>query len=184
MRMRLLLGSAQNKRSPAHTAFGSPACAVRAEGPVADWPYFGIARGVRVHRLRAMSQGVARFVFVLTAAFFAAFFLWPILQILKGGFVDADGDLTFRYLWALLADPIYRGGLTTSFLLACSAPTLSLLIALPLAVLADRFVFPAKNLLGSLILIPMILPPFVGAIGIKQIFVQYGSLNSLLIATG
>src|SRR5690606_29723470 len=123
-------------------------------------------------------------VFVLTAAFFAAFFLWPILQILKGGFVDADGDLTFRYLWALLADPIYRGGLTTSFLLACSTTTLSLLIALPLAVLADRFVFPAKNLLGSLILIPMILPPFVGAIGIKQIFGQYGALNSLLIATG
>jgi len=131
-----------------------------------------------------MSQGFARFVFVLTAAFFAAFFLWPILQILKGGFVDADGDLTFRYLWALLADPIYRGGLTTSFLLACSTTTLSLLIALPLAVLADRFVFPAKNLLGSLILIPMILPPFVGAIGIKQIFGQYGALNSLLIATG
>jgi iron(III) transport system permease protein len=33
-------------------------------------------------------------------------------------------------------------------------------------------------------LVPMILPPFVGAIGIKQIFGQYGALNSLIIALG
>src|SRR5207248_1351360 len=31
-------------------------------------------------------------------------------------------------------------------------------------------------------LVPMILPPFVGAIGLRQIFGQYGALNALLIA--
>ncbi len=131
-----------------------------------------------------MSKGFARLVFAFTAAFFAAFFLWPILQILRGGFVDADGALTFEYLWALLNDPVYRGGLTTSFALACATTTLSVLVALPLAFLSDRFLFPGKALLGSLILIPMILPPFVGAIGIKQIFGQYGALNGLLITLG
>jgi len=127
-----------------------------------------------------MSQSFARLVFALTAAFFAAFFLWPVLQILKGGFVDADGHFTVAYLGALLADPIYRDGLVNSFLLACAATTLALLIALPLAFVSDRFLFPAKGLLGSLVLIPMILPPFVGAIGIKQIFGQYGAFNALL----
>lgn len=129
-----------------------------------------------------MSQSLARTVFGLTAIFFAAFFLWPIIQILKGGFVDADGKFTFAYLAALLADPTYVTALLNSFLLACAATALALLIALPLAVVSDRFVFPAKNLLGSLVLVPMILPPFVGAIGIKQIFGQYGAFNSLLIA--
>ncbi len=127
-----------------------------------------------------MSQNFARLVFGLTAAFFAAFFVWPVLQILRGGFVDADGHLTFAYLRALLSDPLYLGGLRNSFLLACAGTTLAVLVALPLAVVADRFVFPAKNLLGSLILIPMILPPFVGAIGIKQVFGQYGAFNALL----
>lgn len=127
-----------------------------------------------------MSPSFARLVFAFTAAFFAAFFLWPIFQILKGGFIDADGRLTFAYLLALLADPTYLGGLRNAFLLACAATTLSLLIALPLAWITDRFVFPFKSLLGSLVLIPMILPPFVGAIGIKQIFGQYGALNALL----
>ena len=129
-----------------------------------------------------MSQSFARTIFALTAAFFAAFFLWPILQILKGGFIDADGRLTFSYLTALLADPIYLRALANSFLLACAASALAFLIALPLAFVSDRFLFPAKNLLVSLVLVPMILPPFVGAIGIKQIFGQYGAFNSLLIA--
>ncbi|PAW64102.1 MAG: ABC transporter permease [Opitutia bacterium Tous-C1TDCM] len=116
--------------------------------------------------------------------FFAAFFIWPVLQILKGGFIDADGRLTFAYLGALLADPTYLGGLRNSFLLACATTTLAALIALPLAVVSDRYVFPAKGLLGSLVLIPMILPPFVGAIGIKQIFGQYGAFNALLHHVG
>ncbi|MEO5960701.1 MAG: ABC transporter permease subunit, partial [Opitutaceae bacterium] len=127
-----------------------------------------------------MSQSFARLVFLATAAFFAAFFLWPVLQILKGGFVDADGRFTLAYLGALLSDPTYLGGLRNSLLLACATTTLALLLALPLAVMSDRFLFPGKTILGSLVLIPMILPPFVGAIGIKQIFGQYGALNALL----
>lgn len=134
--------------------------------------------------LRAVSTNFARIVFALTACFFAAFFIWPILQILKGGFIDADGHFTLAYLTALLGDPVYLGGLRNSFLLACATTTLALLLALPLAFISDRFLFPGKTLLGSLILIPMILPPFVGAIGIKQIFGQYGAVNSLLIALG
>lgn len=127
-----------------------------------------------------MSTRFARFVLWLTAAFFAVFFIWPIWQILKGGFIDADGHVTFSYLVALLSDPVYLGGLRNSFFLACAATALALLIALPLATISDRYAFPLKGTLGSLVLIPMILPPFVGAIGIKQIFGQYGALNALL----
>lgn len=131
-----------------------------------------------------MSHSFARIVFGFTAVFFAAFFIWPIFQILKGGFVDADGNLTFDYFIALLSDPIYREGLRNSFLLACATTTIALLIAVPLAFVSDRFIFPAKAALSSLVLIPMILPPFVGAIGIKQIFGQYGAFNALIIDLG
>ncbi len=131
-----------------------------------------------------MSQSFARLVFAVTAVFFAAFFLWPVLQILRGGFVDPDDHFTFAYLGALLRDPLYRGALGNSFLLACAATTLAALIALPLAVLSDRYLFPAKNLFSSLVLVPMILPPFVGAIGLKQIFGQSGAFNALLHHVG
>ncbi len=131
-----------------------------------------------------MSQSFARFVLAFMLVFFGVFFLWPILQILKGGFIDANGHFTASYLAAVLTDPTYLIGLRNSFLIACAATTLALLLALPLAFISDRFVFPGKSLLGALVLVPMILPPFVGAIGIKQIFGQYGALNALLIQLG
>ena len=131
-----------------------------------------------------MSRTTARLVFLGTAAFFAVFFLWPILQILKGGFLNSDGRLTFAFLGALLADPIYLEALRNSFLLACAGTTLAFLVAMPLAFISDRYLYPLKGLLNSAVLVPMILPPFVGAIGIKQIFGQYGAANSLLIDLG
>jgi len=131
-----------------------------------------------------MSQNFSRIVFTLTLAFFATFFLWPIAQILKEGFIDANGHFTWRYLTTLIADPLYRGGLANSFLLACTTTSLAFAIALPLAFISDRFLFPGKNFLGSLVLVPMILPPFVGAIGIKQIFGQYGAVNALIVNLG
>ena len=128
-----------------------------------------------------MSQSLARLVFLFTAAFFAVFFIWPIFQIVKGGFIDADGHLTIAYVKALLIDPIYLAGIGNSLLLAFTTATLAFFIALPLAFVSDRFRFPGQGLLISVVLIPMILPPFVGAIGIKQIFGQYGAFNALLI---
>lgn len=131
-----------------------------------------------------MSQNFARFIFGVTLLFFCAFFLWPILQILKGGFIDADGHLTFAYLGSLLTDPLYLGGLANSFGLALTTTILALLLAVPLALVTDRFLFPGKSLLSALILVPLVLPPFVGAIGLKQILGQYGALNALIIELG
>ncbi|MBI5692534.1 MAG: iron ABC transporter permease [Verrucomicrobia bacterium] len=112
--------------------------------------------------------------------FLAAFLIWPVAQILRGGFVDADGHLTLAYLGAVLTDPTSLRSLGNSLLLASATTGLALVIALPLAVVNDRYLFPARNSLGSLVLVPMILPPFVGAIGLKQVFGQAGALNALL----
>ena len=108
-----------------------------------------------------MSQGVARTIIVLAVAFFGAFFLWPIFQIVKGGFVDADGHLTFAYVRALLRDPVYLVALRNSFLVALASTALAFVIAVPLALISDRFLFPGRSLLSSLVLVPLVLPPFV-----------------------
>ncbi|AHF92833.1 ABC transporter permease [Opitutaceae bacterium TAV5] len=131
-----------------------------------------------------MSPRFARFVFLLTAVFFAAFFVWPVFQILKGGFIDADGRFTLGYVGAVLRDPVYLEGFFNAFRLACATTAAAFLIGVPLAFISDRFVFPGRGLLGAVVLVPMILPPFVGAIGIRQIFGQYGALNALLIQLG
>ncbi len=131
-----------------------------------------------------MSQGLARIVFLITAAFFAMFFVLPIFETLRGAFVGADGRLTADYVLEVFRNPIYLEGLWNSFLMAVWSTALTALIAVPLAVISDRYLFPGKAILGALVLIPMILPPFVGAIGVKQILGQEGALNAFLEGIG
>jgi len=131
-----------------------------------------------------MSKPLAWLVWLLTLAFFAAFFIWPIGATLTGAFFDADGRFTWEYIAEVFRNRIYLEGLRNAFFLGLASTVATLLIALPLAFIADRFEFPAKKLLSGLLLVPMILPPFVGAIGIRQMLGQYGSLNSLLQKVG
>lgn len=131
-----------------------------------------------------MSKTLAWLVYALTAVFFAAFFVWPIGTVLGGAFVDADGRFTLSFLGEVFRNRIYLEGLRNAFLLACGSTLAALALALPLAFVADRWEFPGKKLLSAAVLVPMILPPFVGAIGIRQMLGQYGALNALLVKVG
>lgn len=131
-----------------------------------------------------MSRSFAIAVYAFTGLFFAAFFLWPIRQVLQGGFFDADGRFTVAYLVEVFANPIYLEGLRNAFIVAVGSTLLSILVAVPLAVAADRYDFPGKKFFMATVLLPIMLPPFVGAIGVRQILGQYGVLNSFLKALG
>lgn len=131
-----------------------------------------------------MSKSLAWVAWLLTLAFFTCFFIWPIVTTLNGAFFDADGRFTFAFVAEVFRNRIYIEGLQNSFFLAVASTLATLVIALPLAFLADRFDFPGKKLFSALVLVPMILPPFVGAIGVRQIFGKYGAFNGLLSNIG
>jgi iron(III) transport system permease protein len=131
-----------------------------------------------------MSRPLSILVFILTGLFFVFFFAWPIGETLRGAFFTGQGKFTLTYVLEVFRNPIYLEGLTNAFLLAVASTILTVFLALPLAFLSDRFIFPGKSILSALILVPMVLPPFVGAIGIKQILGQEGALNALLQALG
>src|SRR4029079_11353792 len=114
-------------------------------------------------------------------AFFAVFLIYPIALTVQGGFVGDDHHLTTYHIANIFRDANLRLGLLHSFWIAVCATTLATLIALPLAVLSAKFDFPGKAALSALILVPMILPPFVGAIGLHHLLGRSGAINSLLI---
>lgn len=112
-----------------------------------------------------------------------AFLLYPIALTVRGGFaVDpATGEgWTLRHLMLIFRDPGRVSGLVHAFQIAVATTTLCIIIALPLAVLGARFSFPGKKILNASILVPLILPPFVGAIGIRALLGREGALNALL----
>lgn len=108
-----------------------------------------------------------------------AMFLVPLATVISGGFW-VEGRFTLRYVWGVFQNPIYAEGLFNSFKIAVGTTGLVSAIAIPLAWLSNRFEFPGKRWLSGLVLVPMVLPPFVGAIGFQQIFGVYGALNSLM----
>ncbi|MDA0322893.1 MAG: iron ABC transporter permease [Verrucomicrobia bacterium] len=121
---------------------------------------------------------MARWVFAIVSVLLGVAFVWPLFSVIAGGFYD--GEFTLKYLCAVFRNPIYVEGLRNSIMLAIGTTVLASLVSLPLAWLANRFDFPGKSILTALLLVPMILPPFVGAIGFQQLLGQYGALNALL----
>lgn len=116
--------------------------------------------------------------------FFACFFLMPIWSTLEVAFVSTKGGFTLEYVWEVFRNPVYREGLWNSLIMGSFTTLGCLIVAVPLALVFTRYEFPGKPLLNSLILVPMILPPFVGAIGVRAMLGQAGSINSFLMQIG
>jgi iron(III) transport system permease protein len=117
---------------------------------------------------------------LLLYAFFGVFLLWPIVQIVRTGFMRRDGSFTLAYVSLIVHDPVLLRGLWNAAWVAVVVTALTLVLSLPLAILGVRYEFPGRTLLGGLLLVPLVLPPFVGAIGIRLVLGRYGPLTRLL----
>lgn len=117
------------------------------------------------------------FILLLTAVFLGVFLLLPIFTVIG---VGCDWGL----ICEVFRNPIYVQGLVNSFKIAVVTTFIVFVMSLVLALIYDRFEFPGKQWCGLLMLVPMILPPFVGALGFQQILGHYGILNTLLVKLG
>lgn len=118
-------------------------------------------------------------------ALLGAVLLYPIWLTVEGAFVTRDGQgWTLEHVLSVFRDPVLRGGLLNALFVAACTTTLAILLALPLAVVGARCRFPGQALLSGLLLLPLILPPFVGAIGMRQLLGRMGVLNAVLLDLG
>jgi len=115
--------------------------------------------------------------------FFGFFLFYPILHVLLNAFYT-DEQFSVEFFGLMLQSPVQQRALINSFELGIVTTALTTIIALPMAVALVRYDFFGKGLLGGLALVPMIMPPFVGAIGMKQMFARFGSINLFLLETG
>jgi iron(III) transport system permease protein len=131
-----------------------------------------------------MSRTLSILIFAVMTVFFGCFFVFPIWTTVRVAFETPNHEFTLQFIAEVFQNQLYREGLYHSFTIAFGATLGCLIIALPLAVLFVRYDFPGKTLLNSLVLTPMVLPPFVGAIGVKAMLGQAGALNALLMNLG
>ena len=116
----------------------------------------------------------------LTTLFFLLFLIYPLLYVFKEAFwIENKFNLTYFKL--MVTDPNIRELVINSFKIGVMVTLITSVVSLPLAYFLTRFRYPGRDTLRAIILIPMIMPPFVGAIGMQQFFGLYGSVNMLLV---
>ena len=117
------------------------------------------------------------------AVFFGFFLFYPLWYAFVQSLV-VDGRLTLVFYEMMVTSPVYQEAILNSFRLGMVTTLATTVLSLPLAFWLVRYNVPGKGFLNGLILIPMVLPPFVGAIGMKQMFARFGSINLLLMDIG
>jgi iron(III) transport system permease protein len=119
----------------------------------------------------------------LLLAFFAVFMLYPLSHVFLNAFT-LDGSFSLHFFAIMFSTDAYRTYLLNSLNIAISVTAITTLIAYPLALVMSRFLIPKQAFLHALLLAPLVVPPFVGVLGVRQLFSRFGSVNVFLLDAG
>ena len=123
---------------------------------------------------------VQALVALLIALFLLTFLIVPVANVIYIAFNDGSSGLTLSHFGAFFGISLMQESFWNSLIVALASVFFASLIALPLAYLTIRFEFRGALLIQTLGVLPLIMPPFVGAVAMQLIFGRSGSLNLLL----
>lgn len=145
-------------------------------------PVVPIRTGVRVRQFFGASWR-SYAVLAAIAAFLLALLLIPVGAVFITAFRDGDGSLTLGHFATFFSTGLMRESFGNSLYVAMASVVFASLIATPLAYITVRFQFRGALLIQTLGVLPLIMPPFVGAVAMQLIFGRSGSVNLLLDET-
>ena len=118
---------------------------------------------------------------VVIALFLVMFLVVPVAQVIFVAFQDPNtGRLTIINFVDFFNTSLFRESFFNSFYVAAMSVIIATAIAVPLAYFTTRFNFGGAILIQTLGIVPLIMPPFVGAVAMALLFGDNGSVNLLL----
>ena len=108
------------------------------------------------------------------------FLLIPVATVVFVAFADGEGGVTFTHFVSFFGISLMRESFANSLIVSLASVIGAALIALPLAYFTARFDFRGAVVIQTLGVLPLIMPPFVGAVAMQLIFGRSGSINLLL----
>ena len=110
-----------------------------------------------------------------------AFLVIPVAKVVYVAFVDVNtGGFTLLNFVDFFRTSLFRESFVNSIYVAGMSVVFASVIAMPLAYFTTRFNFAGAALIQTLGVIPLIMPPFVGAVAMQMLFGANGSVNLLL----
>jgi iron(III) transport system permease protein len=117
----------------------------------------------------------------LIGLFLAIFLIVPAGTVIYTAFTEkGTGALTFVNFLDFFRTDLFRRSFFNSVYVAGMSVVSATLIALPLAVLTTRFDFRGSMVIQTLGFVPLIMPPFVGAVAMQLLFGRNGTVNLML----
>ena len=118
---------------------------------------------------------------VVIALFLVMFLVVPVAQVIFVAFQDPNtGALTIINFVDFFNTSLFQESFFNSFYVATMSVIIATGIAVPLAYFTTRFNFGGAILIQTLGIVPLIMPPFVGAVAMVLLFGDNGSVNLLL----
>ena len=118
---------------------------------------------------------------ILIGLFLFVFLIVPVAMVIFVAFQDPNtGALTLVNFVDFFNSSLFRESFFNSFYVALMSVLLSSAIALPLAYFTTRFNFGGAILIQTLGIVPLIMPPFVGAVAMLLLFGENGSVNLII----
>src|SRR4051812_17219185 len=114
------------------------------------------------------------------AAFLAVFLVLPVASVVYTAFADGAGGFTFAHFVSFFQISLMRESFWNSLYVAGMSVVVASILAVPLAYFTVRFRFRGAALIQTLGVLPLIMPPFVGAVAMQLLFGRSGSVNLLL----
>src|SRR5436190_1658373 len=117
---------------------------------------------------------------IAIAIFLVAFLAIPVASVVYTAFASGAGGFTLGHFESFLGISLMRESFWNSLYVAGMSVLMSSLIAVPLAYFTVRFRFRGALLIQTLGVLPLIMPPSLGAVAMQLIFGRSGSVNLLL----
>jgi iron(III) transport system permease protein len=114
------------------------------------------------------------------AAFLVLFLVIPVVTVIYVAFTNSDGSLTLSHFNSFFHLTLMRESFYNSLYVGGMSVLIASIISLPLAYFTMRFRFRGAVLIQTLGVLPLIMPPFVGAAAMQLLFGRSGSVNLLL----
>jgi iron(III) transport system permease protein len=120
-------------------------------------------------------------VMLIISLFLLIFFVIPVVQVIFVAFLDVTtGQFTLLNFKDFFNNALFRESFWNSLFVGVMSVILASAYAMPLAYFTSRFEFKGAVIIQSLGIIPLIMPPFVGAVAMLMLFGRNGSVNLLL----
>jgi len=118
---------------------------------------------------------------LLIGLFLFVFLIVPVVKVVYVAFQEPNtGALTLINFVDFFNTSLFRESFLNSIYVAGGAVLLASLISIPLAYFTTRFNFGGAVLIQTLGIVPLIMPPFVGAVAMLLLFGENGSVNLLI----